>query len=184
MSWIAEAATIFDVVISVLLVIAICYAIKLERALKVIREARNGMGDVVAEFSTSVDRAEQGVSQISAAAAESGTKLKQQVEAADRLADDLALLQKRAELAAERVEETIAKARNEASAARGLQDAVKEQVRWGAEEKPAIIGKAETRSQDVGTELEQMADATNPPSPEKPMSEEQSRLLKVLQDMR
>ena len=184
MSWIVEVSTIFDVVISILLVIAICYAVKLERTLKVIREARNGMGDVVAEFSSSVDRAEQGVSQISAAASESGAKLKQQVEAADRLADDLALLQKRAELAAERVEETIAKSRIDLSAARGLQDAVKERVRWGADERPAPIGKAEPRSQGAGTELEQEAVATNTPPPEKPMSEEQSRLLKVLQDMR
>lgn len=184
MSWIVEVATIFDVVICVLLVIAICYAIKLERALKVIREARNGMGDVVAEFSSSVDRAEQGVSQISAAASESGAKLKQQVEAADRLADDLALLQKRAELAAERVEETIAKSRNDVSAARGLQDAVKERVRRGAEERSAPIGKAEPRPQGAATELEREVVAANTPSPEKTMSEEQSRLLKVLQDMR
>ena len=184
MSAVLDMTIFFDLAITILLVITIVYAVKLNKKLSVIRDARDGMGDVISEFSGSVDRAEQGLSKISAATAESSEKLKQQIGTADRIADDLALLEKRAELAADRLEGLIAEARDQTRAAHVPE--VSRGANPGGIPAKMSSPMKETKNpfQDLSSEIKRDIGAATEPAQDDPLSEEQNRLLKVLQDMR
>lgn len=111
MSLFNDAALLFDIVIAALLLVTIAYAVVLNRKLAVLRDARSSMEKLFGDFGVAVTRTEEGLAKLRAAADESSKALQQRLEKADLLADDLALLEKRSQLAVSRMEDAIAQSR-------------------------------------------------------------------------
>ena len=106
-----EVAFVFDIVIALLLVVTIGYAVLLSRKLNTLRESRAGMERLLADFGAAIERTEAGLATLRASAEESGEALRDRIEKADRLADDLAFLHKRADLAVNRLEGSLERSR-------------------------------------------------------------------------
>ena len=182
MNWLLDIAAAFDLVITILLVITIVYAFVLNRKLNILRAARGDMDRFVADFSTAVDRAGEGMKEIKERAAESGEALARRVETADRLADDLALLEKRADLAAHRLETLIAQARDDVPSSSTSRKAPGAKARRfsGIAERPASES-----ARPVNPKVVVRKNAGDDASmKQEPVSEEQSQIMKVLQGMR
>lgn len=112
MSEVANFGFIFDAIVSILLLITITYAVILNRKLNMIRDGRQDMETLVRDFTEAVKQAEQGLAAVRAAAQDGGDALQSRVDAADRLADDLAFLMKKGDLTIGKLEEIIKRSRN------------------------------------------------------------------------
>ncbi len=86
-----------------LLVIGIGYAVRLSKQLAELRASRAEMGRFVAEFSSTVQRAEAGVRGLKQAAREGGDDLEQLIEKAQSLRDELHFLVESADQIANRL---------------------------------------------------------------------------------
>lgn len=102
-------------VLVVLLGITLLRAVRLERALRVLRGERAALGDVIAAFESGTRQAESGIEQLRAAADTAGHNLARQVERAAALQDDLRFLHSRGETLADRLETAIRAGRGLAS---------------------------------------------------------------------
>ena len=98
MEWLLELALI------VLLAITLFHAIRLERALGVLKRDRAALQDLVNGFNASTQAAEQGIAQLRVATDGAGRVLTRQIETAKARQDDLAFLMERAERQADRLE--------------------------------------------------------------------------------
>jgi Domain of unknown function (DUF6468) len=96
-----------ECVLVVLLGITLLHAVRLERALKVLRGERAALGDAVAHLESGTRQAESGVEQLRAAAENAGRQLARQVERAVALQDDLRFLHARGESLADRLDAAI-----------------------------------------------------------------------------
>jgi hypothetical protein len=106
--------TILNLVVIVLLVPTIGYAIVLNRRLTALRTSRDELSKVVASFNDATLRAEAGIPKLKKATTEANLALKDRVDKAQTLRDDLAFMIERAEELATRLENTVRVARNEA----------------------------------------------------------------------
>jgi hypothetical protein len=104
---------ILDVVVILLLVPTIIYAIILNRRLTALRRSREELSKVVASFNEATMRAEAGIPKLKKATTEANHTLKDRVEKAQTLRDDLAFMIERAEELAGRLEGAVSAARNE-----------------------------------------------------------------------
>lgn len=95
---------ILELVLVGLLAFTLMHAIRLERALRSIRQDRTALGDVVAGFDNSTKQAEAGIIRLQAAASDSAQLLGQRVEQATALKDDLLFLIERGEAVADRLD--------------------------------------------------------------------------------
>lgn len=109
----------FDValecVLVVLLIITLLHAVRLERALGVLRGERAALGDAVAILDSGTRQAESGIEQLRAAAESAGHQLARHVERAAALQDDLRFLHARGETLADRLEALVRAGRGPAS---------------------------------------------------------------------
>jgi hypothetical protein len=105
-----------DSVLICLLAATLFYALRLERALGVLKQDRGALEQLVATFDAATHQAEQGVERLRASAESSGQLLSRQVDRAAGLRDDLAFLAERAERAADRMEQGLRAARPAPSA--------------------------------------------------------------------
>lgn len=105
MEWTLEIALV------VLLVATLIQALRLERALGVLRRDRAAMEALVAGFSASTSQAESGIQRLRAAADGAGRQLDTQVTRSMALKDDLSFLTERGEKMADRLERMIKAAR-------------------------------------------------------------------------
>lgn len=112
MSEVANIAFLFDIAVSILLLITIIYATLLNKKLNMIRDGKQDMESLVREFNDAVTKAEDGLAAVRAAAQEGGEALQSRTEAADRLADDLAFLMKKGDITINKLEEIIKRSRN------------------------------------------------------------------------
>ena len=87
-----------------LLVATLFHAVKLERALGVLKRDRAAIQDLIEGFDTSTKAAEQGIGQLRAATDGAGRLLARQVETAQARQDDLTFLIERAGTLADRLE--------------------------------------------------------------------------------
>jgi hypothetical protein len=101
MEWILEVALI------VLLAATLFHAIRLERALGVLKRDRVVLQELVAGFNTSTHQAEVGVERLRAAADGAGMQIARQVDSAMSLKDDIALLTERGERLADRLDALV-----------------------------------------------------------------------------
>ncbi len=101
MEWILETALL------ILLAATLFHAVRLERALGVLKRDRVALQELVASFNTSTHQAEVGIERLRAAADGAGFQIARQVDAALTLKDDLALLCERGERLADRLEALV-----------------------------------------------------------------------------
>jgi hypothetical protein len=118
MQWLLEIALL------VLLAATLFQAMRLERALGVLKRDRAALEDLVTGFNSSTRAAEQGVERLRGAAEGAGRHVQRQIETATGLKDDLLFLTERGEKLADRLDALV-------RAARPLvQDAPPEPPQW------------------------------------------------------
>jgi hypothetical protein len=105
--------TILDIVVILLLVPTIVYAGILNRRLGALRRSRDELARIVASFNDATLRAEAGIPKLKKATTEANHTLKDRVEKAQTLRDDLAFMVERAEELASRLEGAVRAARHE-----------------------------------------------------------------------
>jgi hypothetical protein len=98
-------------VLVLLLATTLFHAVRLERALGVLKRDRAVLEDLVAGFNESTRAAEAGVERLRASTDGAGRQIARQIEQAQRLRDDLTFLSERGERLAERLEGAVRSAR-------------------------------------------------------------------------
>tara|TARA_R110000868_G_scaffold85453_8_gene240392 strand:- start:306 stop:1007 length:702 start_codon:yes stop_codon:yes gene_type:complete len=104
---------ILDIAVILLLVPTIIYAVILNRKLSALRKSREELAKVVNSFNEATMRAEAGIPKLKKATTEANHTLKDRVEKAQTLRDDLAFMIERAEELATRLEGAVRSARGE-----------------------------------------------------------------------
>ncbi len=102
---------LLDLALIVLLAVTLFHALRLERALGVLRRDRSALEELVAGFNASTRQAEQGIERLRAAADGAGRQIARQVDAAEGLKDDLTFLTERGERLADRLDTLVRTAR-------------------------------------------------------------------------
>ena len=110
-------STILDVVVILLLLPTIVYAVVLNRKLSALRKSREELSKVVNSFNEATMRAEAGIPKLKKATTEANQTLKDRVDKAQTLRDDLAFMIERAEELAARLEGAVRAARVEGTPA-------------------------------------------------------------------
>jgi hypothetical protein len=105
MEWILEFA------LAGLLAATLFYAVRLERALGVLKRDRAALEELVAGFNASTRQAEQGIERLRATADGAGRQIARQIDAAVALKDDLAFLLERGDRSADRLDQVVRAAR-------------------------------------------------------------------------
>ncbi len=100
-----------EIVLAVLLLATLIQALRLERALGVLKRDRVALEALVAGFNASTRQAEAGVERLKAAADGAGRKLDQQISASSMLKDDLLFLAERGDRVADRLDALVRAAR-------------------------------------------------------------------------
>ena len=100
-----------ELVLVAMLAVTLFHAVRLERALGVLKRDRATLESLVTGFNTSTRQAEQGVERLRAAADGAGRQIARQSEAATALKDDLAFLTERGEKLADRLDGLVRSAR-------------------------------------------------------------------------
>ena len=96
-----------ELVLIVLLAVTLVHAIRLERALRLLRSDRAALGDAIAGFDDSARQAEAGIGRLHSVSAETAQLLGQRVEQGGSLKDDLAFLIERGETLADRLDTLV-----------------------------------------------------------------------------
>src|ERR1700722_10709168 len=102
---------ILDISLMVLLAATLFHAVRLERALGVLKRDRAALEDLVASFNASTRAAEAGVERLHVATEGSGRQIQRQIDTATTLKDDLTFLVQRGEGLADRLDEVVRAAR-------------------------------------------------------------------------
>lgn len=102
---------LLEIVLVALLAATLFHAVRLERALGVLKRDRAVLEELVSGFNSSMHQAEAGIERLRDAAEGAGRHLAQQIEAAGALKDDLALLSQRGERLADRLDGQVRIAR-------------------------------------------------------------------------
>lgn len=101
MDWLLEIALI------ALLALTLVHAVRLERALGLLRRDRMALGEAVAGFDSSTRQAESGLGRLHVMTQEATQQATRSIEGAAALKEDLAFLAKRGEELADRLEQLI-----------------------------------------------------------------------------
>src|SRR4051812_38557449 len=109
--------TILDIVVILLLIPTIIYATILNRKLGALRRSRDELAKIVASFNDATLRAEAGIPKLKKATTEANQTLKERVDKAQTLRDDLAFMVQRAEELANRLEAGVRAGRHDAGSA-------------------------------------------------------------------
>jgi len=96
-----------DIVLVVLLTATLFHAVRLERALGVLKRDRTALESLVASFNASTRAAETGVERLHAATDGAGRHIQRQIDIATTLKDDLTFLVQRGEGLADRLDELV-----------------------------------------------------------------------------
>lgn len=105
MEWILELALMG------LLGATLFYAVRLERALGVLKRDRAALEELVASFNASTRQAEEGIERLRAASDGAGRQVSRQTDAALALKDDLSFLMERGDRMADRLDSLVRAAR-------------------------------------------------------------------------
>jgi hypothetical protein len=95
---------IVELVLVAMLAATLFCAMRLERALGVLKRDRAELEELVAGFNTSTRQAEQGVDRLRQATEGAGKQIARQIDAATSLKDDLTFLLERADRAADKLD--------------------------------------------------------------------------------
>jgi len=105
------AQWILEGVLILLLGATLFHALRLERALGVLKRDRAVLEELVEGFNDSTRQAETGIERLRSAADGAGRQMARQIETAQRLRDDLSFLAERSDKLAERLETAVRAAR-------------------------------------------------------------------------
>lgn len=108
---------ILEFVLSGLLVATLFHALRLERALGVLKRDRTALEALVAGFNASTSQAETSIGRLRQAADGAGRDIAQRIDTATTLRDDLAFLIERGDRLADRMEQLVRQGRPLASPA-------------------------------------------------------------------
>lgn len=97
------AAFAFEALIAVLLLGAAIMCWRVDRRLKALRNGQDGLRQTISDLNDAVDRARASLSQLDRAARDSGAGLEHKVREAQRLCDELQILNDGAEARADRL---------------------------------------------------------------------------------
>ncbi len=128
MALLQDYGLVFDAVICLLLVVAICYAATLNRKLTQLREAKRDMEKLFAEFASATNEAQGGLMALKEGSGTAGEALAKNVSDACRLADEMAFLVKKGNEIADRLEVQIAASRKATQAATGVAPALRAEM--------------------------------------------------------
>jgi hypothetical protein len=160
-----------DGIVSILLLITICYAMILSRKLNALRRDKVALKALVTQFADASASAEAGVAGLRAAAHDIGRTLEKKLQDAQSLRDDLGYMIERGGATADRLEGTL-RTRREAATPEAAHPAQPERPRAA----PAPAFKT-PRSEPAAAKLvEQMAARLAPPAP----SRAERELLRAL----
>ena len=137
-----------DIILILLLAATLFHALRLERALGVLKRDRGELESLISGFNDSTRQAEQGIDRLRQTAEGAGRQMAKQIEIASSLKDDLMFLSERSDRLAERLDQLV-------RAARPL--AVEPTVPPGSD----MIEPVETMAQTASVEAE-------PPRPARP----------------
>ena len=98
---------LLDLALIVLLAVTLFHALRLERALGVLRRDRAALEELVAGFNASTRQAEQSIERLRATADGAGRQIARQLEGATALKDDLVFLIERGERLADRLDALV-----------------------------------------------------------------------------
>src|SRR5580692_12402631 len=96
---------VLEIVLMALLAATLFHAVRLERALGVLKRDRALLEELVSDFNASTRQAEAGIDRLRAAADGAGRQLARQIDSATALKDDLTLLSQRGEGLADRLDD-------------------------------------------------------------------------------
>ncbi len=102
---------LLDMALMLLLAATLFHAMRLERALGVLKRDRGALETLVAEFNSSTREAQAGIERLRAAADGAARGIVRQTEAATMLRDDLSFLIERGEKLADRMDQAVRAAR-------------------------------------------------------------------------
>jgi Domain of unknown function (DUF6468) len=156
-----------DGIVSILLLITICYAMVLSRKLNALRRDKMALKALVTQLADASASAEAGVAGFRAAAHDIGRTLEKKLQDAQALRDDLAYMIERGGATADRLEGTI-RTRREAAAP----EAAPERPRAA----PAPSAPRSEPAAAAAKFVEQMAQRLAPPAP----SRAERQLLRAL----
>ncbi len=100
-----------EIVLTVLLAATLVQAIRLERALGVLKRDRASLEALVAGFNVSTNQAESGIQKLRAAADGTGRHIEEQLTKSGSMKDDLIYLTERGDRLADRLERLVRAAR-------------------------------------------------------------------------
>jgi hypothetical protein len=95
---------LFEIVLTLLLLLTLIQAVRLEKALGVLRRDRGALEEMVSSFNDSTRQAEGGIERLRAVADGTGRQITRHIDHARTLKDDLTFLSDRASTAADRLE--------------------------------------------------------------------------------
>ena len=98
---------LINVVVICLLVPTIVFAVILNKRLEVLRNSRADLGRLIEAFNDATTRAESGIPKLKQAADSAGSLLRDQIQKAQTLRDDMAFMIERADAAAQRLEKAV-----------------------------------------------------------------------------
>ena len=96
-----------ELVLVALLAITLVHAVRLERALRLMRNDRASLGSAIAGFDDSARQAEAGIGRLHAVSAETAQSLALRLEQGASLKDDLSFLIERSEALADRLDNLV-----------------------------------------------------------------------------
>ncbi len=102
-----DAEWLLEIVLIVLLAATLFHALRLERALGVLKRDRAALQELVAGFNASTRQAESGIERLRAAADGAGRQVARQIESARLVQGDLSFLIERGERLADRMDSLV-----------------------------------------------------------------------------
>ncbi len=196
---------IINIVVICLLVPTIVFAVVLNKRLEILRNSRADLGRLIEAFNDATTRAESGIPRLKQAADSAGGLLRDQIQKAQTLRDDMAFMIERADAIVRRLDDAMrAMPARPVVSDDALKPAVYEQKsaapvsgsrkkRVLAEKPEDLISSAVSAAQDILRDVEEQK---TPKAAKKPLpsmirddvdsdrSEAERELLKALQSMR
>jgi Domain of unknown function (DUF6468) len=130
-------ALILDLGLLTLLAATLFHAVRLERALGVLKRDRAALDALVATFNASTRAAEAGVERLRATTDGAGRQIQRQIDSATSLKDDLSFIVQRGEGLADRLDDLIRSARTLSTAPDGPGEPVAALIPFNAHTRPA-----------------------------------------------
>lgn len=172
---------LINVAVASLLVAVIIYCRRLSRSIQVLRNSKNEMASLFAQFDDSIARAAESVEELQNATGTTDNLLDERLQKANLIADDLSFMIERGNKLADRLEGKLKDGRTVAPAVGGSDEPEAEAAEKSEAELEALAQKAishqavadlgkkpektgtEARRASIGAVLEQMANRNNPP---------------------